>query len=133
MKVSSPLEAPQMKTTWERYNSPIVWLLVVVYMGLAAIVVTILFPVQFLASSQSGFFETQGWIAMGVLGLIGVWMSMHTGVPNAWDSKINNRQRLVIPIVTGLLLGTLFLATDLVTGLSRLQQEQFNIPATDIA
>jgi hypothetical protein len=133
MKVSSPLEAPQMKTIWERYNSPIVWLLVVVYLGLAAIVVTILFPVQFLDRSQSGFFETQGWIAMGVLGLIGVWLSMHTGFPNAWDSKIKNRQRLVIPIVTGLLLGTLFLATDLVTGLSRLQQEQFNIPATDIA
>ncbi len=31
------------------------------------------------------------------------------------------------------MLGSLFLATDLVTGLSRLQQEQFDLPATDIA
>lgn len=133
MNISSLPESLQLKTLWERYNSPIVWLLLVLYLGLAAIVVTILFPVQFLDRSQAGFFETQGWIAMGVMGLIGVWLSMRTGFPNAWDSKISNRQRLVIPIITGLLLGTLFLATDLVTGLSRLQQEKFDIPATDIA
>jgi hypothetical protein len=133
MNISSLPESRQLRTLWERYNSPIVWLLLVLYLGLAAIVVTILFPVQFLDRSQAGFFETQGWVAMGVMGLIGVWLSMHTGFPNAWDSKISNRQRLVIPTITGLLLGTLFLATDLVTGLSRLQQEKFDIPATDIA
>jgi hypothetical protein len=130
---SASLETLQLKTIWERFNSPIVWLLLVVYLGFAAIVVTVLFPVQFLDRSQSGFFETQGWVAMGVMGLIGVWLSMYTGFPDAWASKISNRERLVIPIITGLLLGTLFLATDLVTGLSRLQQEKFDIPATDIA
>jgi len=118
---------------WERYNSPIIWLLLVAYLGLAAFLVTVVFPVQFLDRSQSGFFEHQAVIAIGTMGLIGVWLSMHTGFPNAWDAKVSNKQRLFIPIIIGLLLGGLFLATDLITGMSRLQQEQLNIETTDIA
>jgi hypothetical protein len=70
---------------------------------------------------------------MGVMGLIGVWLSMRTGFPDPWDARVGNKQRLAIPIMLGLLLGTLFLATDLITGLSRLQQEKLNIAATDVA
>ena len=118
---------------WERYNSPIIWLFLVAYLGLAAFLVTVVFPVQFVDRSQSGVFEPQGVIAIGVMGLIGVWLSMRTGFPNAWDAKVSNTQRLIIPIIAGLLLGSLFLATDLVTHMSRLQQEQLNIQATDVA
>ncbi|MBK7319431.1 hypothetical protein [Candidatus Villigracilis affinis] len=78
-------------------------------------------------------FEPQGMIAIGIMGLIGVWLSMRTGFPNAWDARVSNKQRLIIPIITGLLLGSLFLATDLITGMSRLQQEQLNIKSTDVA
>lgn len=123
----------RLASIWERYNSLIIWLLLVVYLGLAAFLVTSVFPVQFIDRSQSGFFETQGIIALGVMGLIGVWLSMRTGFPNAWDAMISNKQRLMIPIVTGLLLGSLFLATDLITNMSRLQQEQLNIQAVDVA
>ena len=118
---------------WERYNSLIVWLLLVAYLGVASFLVTVVFPVQFVDRSHAGFFEPQGVIAIGVMGLIGVWLSMRTGFPNAWDVKVSNRQRLVIPILAGLVLGSLFLATDLITGLSRLQEEQLNIPSTDVA
>jgi len=117
---------------WERYNSPIIWLLLVAYLGLAAFLVTVVFPVQFVDRSQSGFFEPQAVIAIGTMGLIGVSLSMRTGFPNAWDARISNTQRLIIPIITGLLLGSLFLATDLITNMSRLQQEQLNIQATDV-
>ncbi len=118
---------------WERYNSLIIWLLLVAYLGLAAFLVTVVFPVQFIDRSQSGVFEPQGVIAIGVMGLIGVWLSMRTGFPNAWDATVSNKQRLFIPIVTGLLLGSLFLATDLITDMSRLQQEHLNIETTDVA
>ena len=118
---------------WERYNSPIIWLLMVAYLGLAAFLVTVVFPVQFVDRSQSGFFEPQRVMAIGFIGMIGVLLSMHTGFPNAWDAGISNTQRLIIPITTGLLLGALFLATDLITDMSRLQQEKLNIKATDIA
>lgn len=123
----------QLASIWERYNSLIIWLLLVVYLGLAAFLVTNVFPVQFIDRSQSGFFETQGIIAIGVMGLIGVWLSMRTGFPNAWDAKVSNKQRLFIPIIAGLLLGSIFLATDLITGMSRLQEEHLNIQSTDVA
>lgn len=120
-------------SVWERYNSPIIWLLLVAYLGLASFLVTVVFPVQFVDRSQSGFFETQAVIAIGVMGLIGVWLSMRTGFPDAWDARISNKQRLVVPIVAGLLLGFLFLATDLATNMSQLQQERLNIQSTDVA
>jgi hypothetical protein len=117
---------------WERYNSPIIWLFLVAYLGLAAFLVTVVFPVQFVDRSQSGLFEAQAVIAIGGMGLIGVWLSMRTGFPNAWDARISNTQRFVIPITAGLLLGSLFLATDLVTNMSRLQEEHLNIQSTDV-
>ena len=117
---------------WDRYNSILIWLLLVGYLGISAFLVTFVFPVQFVDRSQSGLFEAQGIIAIGVMGLIGVWLSMRTGFPNAWDARISNSQRLVLPILTGLLLGSLFLATDLITDMSRLQQEHLNIQSTDV-
>jgi hypothetical protein len=66
------------------------------------------------------------------MGLIGAWISMYTGFPGAWDARISNKQRLLIPFIAGLLFGALFLATDLVTGMSQLQQERFNVPSTDV-
>lgn len=131
--INSNLKQFQWASIWERYNSLIVWLLLVVYLGLAAFLVTNVFPVQFIDRSQSGVFETQGIIAIGVMGLIGVWLSMRTGFPNAWDTRVSNSQRLFIPIITGLLLGSLFLVTDLITDMSRLQEEHLNIQSTDVA
>jgi len=67
------------------------------------------------------------------MGLIGVLLSMRMGFPNAWDARISNKQRLIIPMISGFLLGALFLTTDLITDMSRLKQEQLNIQATDVA
>ena len=131
--ISSISDQCRTASIWERYNSPIIWLLMVAYLGLAAFLVTVVFPVQFMDRSQSGLFEPQGVIAIGIMGLIGVFLSMRTGFPNAWDAKVSNRQRLFIPIIAGLLFGSLFLATDLITGMSRLQQEHLNIESTDVA
>ena len=127
-----PASASRWSSVWERYNSLIVWLLLFAYLGIVAFLVTVVFPVEFLDRSQAGFFEAQGVIAIGIMGLIGAWISMYTGFPGAWDAKVTNRQRLLIPVVAGALFGALFLATDLITGLARLQQERFNIPATDL-
>lgn len=131
--ISSISDQSRTASIWERYNSPIIWLLLVAYLGFAAFLVTVVFPVQFMDRSQSGIFEPQGVIAIGIMGLIGVFLSMRTGFPNAWDAKVSNRQRLFIPIIAGFLFGSLFLATDLITGMSRLQQEHLNIESTDVA
>jgi hypothetical protein len=102
------------------------------YLGVVAFLVTVVISVQFIDRSQSGFYEPQGVIAIGVMGLIGVWLSMRTGFPDAWDPKVTNKQRLAIPMITGLLLGSLFLVTDLTTNMSQLQQEHLNIQSTDV-
>lgn len=127
-----PSSTSRWSSIWQRYNSLIVWLLLFAYLGIVAFLVTVVFPVQFLDRSQAGFFEAQGVIAIGVMGLIGVWISMYTGFPGAWDARISNQQRLLIPVIAGLLFGALFLATDLITGMSQLQQERFNVPSTDV-
>lgn len=131
--INASAQQNRLTLLWERYNSPIIWLFLVAYLGLAAFLVTVVFPVQFVDRSQSGLFEAQAVIAIGGIGLIGVWLSMRTGFPNAWDASISNTQRLLVPIIAGLLLGSLFLATDLVTNMSRLQQEHLNMQATDVA
>src|SRR5512134_2182380 len=115
--INSTAKQNRLMSIWERYNSQIIWLLLVAYLGLAAFLVTAVFPVQFVDRSQSGFFEAQAVIAIGGMGLIGVWLSMRTGFPDAWNARISNTQRLTIPIIAGLLLGSLFLATDLVTNM----------------
>ena len=131
--IDSSAKQNRLTFIWERYNSVITWFFLVAYLGLSAFLVTVVFPVQFVDRSQSGFFEAQAVIAMGVMGLIGVWLSMRTGFPDAWDASISNTQRLIVPIIAGLLLGSLFLATDLATNMSQLQQEHLNMPATDVA
>jgi len=122
----------KLQSIWERFNSIIVWLLLVAYTGVVALLVTYVFQVQFLDTTQSGFFEARGVIELGTMGLIGVWISMYTGFPNAWDARVTNRQRLLIPVIAGVLFGALFLATDLYTGLAQLQRERFNMPSTDL-
>lgn len=131
--IYSSSDQSRFTSIWERYNSLIIWLLLVAYLAFVVFLVTVVFPVQFVDRSQSGFFEAQAVIAFGVMGLIGVFLSTRTGFPNAWDAGISNRQRFVIPIAAGLLLGSLFLATDLITNMSQLKEEHLNIQSTDIA
>ena len=122
----------QWTSIWERYNSLIIWLVLVAYLALVVFLVTVVFPVQFVDRSQAGFFEVQAVIAFGVIGMIGVLLSMRTGFASAWDAKVSNTQRFVIPIAAGLILGSLFLATDLITNMSQLQEEHLNIQSTDV-
>lgn len=129
----SSSSASWLSSLWERYNSVIIWLLLMAYTGIVAYLVTVVIPVPFLDATQAGFFEARGVLAIGVMGLIGVVISLYTGFPDAWDANVTNRQRLLLPIAAGALFGLLFLASDLATGMARLQQERFDVPATDIA
>lgn len=120
--------------TWIRAarRPMLVWAVVVAYLGLVTLLVSTVMPVEFVDQSQAGFFEVQGWIAMSVIGAIGVFMSTRTGFPDPVSSKIPAWKRFGIPAAIGLVAGALFLATDVATGLSRLQAEQFDLPSTDI-
>ena len=114
-------------------NPIIVWLGLVAYLVVVAVLFRTIVPVTFVDRSQAVFFEPAVLLAMSGMGLIGVWLSTKTGFPDPLDPRISHVQRFGIPTLLGLAAGTLFLLTDVVTGMSRLQVEQLNVPATDIA
>jgi len=114
-------------------NPIIVWLGLVAYLVVVAVLLRTIVPVTFVDRSQAGFFEPAGLVAMGVMGLLGVWLSTRTGFPDPLDPRISQLQRFGIPTLIGLAAGALFLVTDVVTAMSRLQVEHLNVPSTDIA
>ena len=96
------------------------------------LLVSTVLPVDFVDRSQAGFFEPQGFAAMVVFGSIGVFLSTRTGFPDPIGPETPPRRRFVVPMLIGIGGGTLFLITDVVTGLSRLNAETFGVPSTDI-
>ena len=117
-----------------RLSPPIiVWLGLVAYLVVVAVLFRTIVPVTFVDRSQAVFFEPGVLLAMSGLGLIGVWLAAKTGFPDPLGPRISHVQRFGIPTLLGLAAGTLFLLTDVGTGMSRLQVEQLNVPATDIA
>jgi hypothetical protein len=56
------------------------------------------------------------WPAIGIIGLaglVGIWLADRTGFPAAWDARVSNRARLLLPIAVGLGLGLLDVYHDL--------------------
>lgn len=110
----------------------LVWAFVVGYLGVVTLLVSTIMPTDFVDASQAGFFEVQGWIAMSVLGAIGVFLSTRTGFPDPISGEISPWRRFGIPAAIGLVGGVVFLLTDVATGLSRTVAEAYDLPSTDI-
>jgi hypothetical protein len=97
-----------------------VWLGLVAYLVLVKIIITF-FPATFSSVEQAAVFA---WPALGiwaVLGFIGIWLAHRTGFPSAWDARVSNRQRLLIPIAIGLAYAVFEVAFDLLTGYSKFE------------
>jgi hypothetical protein len=71
-------------------SSVVVWLGCVVCWALAAVLLKTVLPVTVVDQTQAGFFEPSGIIAIGVMGLLGAWLSTKTGFPDAWEPRISN-------------------------------------------
>jgi hypothetical protein len=95
--------------SWLRGNSPIansarVWLIL-----LAFIALTNLF-IQFVGAGleddpRSALFSWPAIAVFGALGFVGIVLSHQTGFPAAWDRRVTNVQRFLIPAAIGVLLG----------------------------
>lgn len=48
----------------------------------------------------------------GLLGFLGLKLSQKLGFADIWDSKVSNKQRFLIPLVVGLVLGAFFIFVD---------------------
>ena len=81
-----------------------------IYFGLvvflfAAKLFFLLAPVKFPLSDQAGAFSWLTILIIAVLGFVGLVLARKTGFPDIWDTRISNRQRLLIPAIIGLIYG----------------------------
>lgn len=96
-----------------------VWAVLMAYLVLVKLIIT-LSPATFRSAEQAAVF---GWPFLAVwtaAGLIGIWFSRRTGFPDAWDARISNRQRFLIPILIGLAFSVVAVSHDLVTHYTQL-------------
>ncbi len=129
-----PLRVPTAETGRQsRLTSSIVaWLAVVAYLVVAKLLSLTLIPITFRGAGQERLFEWTNLAVFAVLGLIGVVLADRTGFPTAWDRRVSNWQRLLIPVLVGGGIGALAVAIDLLTGGSEAvaratDQPSFNI------
>jgi hypothetical protein len=128
----STANAPVRRRLQNARRPLLVWAGVVAYLGVVTLLVSTIMPTDFVDASQAGFFEVQGWIAMSVLGAIGVFLSTRTGFPDPVSGEISPWRRFGFPVAIGLVGGIVFLLTDIATGLSRATAEEYDLPSSDI-
>jgi hypothetical protein len=56
------------------------------------------------------------FVIYGILGFIGLILWRKIGFPDIWDDRVSNKQRFLIPAITGALIGVVLIILDLVFG-----------------
>jgi hypothetical protein len=108
--------------------SVLVWAGVMTYVVVAKVLLDTFLPNAFSDPTQQALFSWQGLGVIGLLGLIGVFLSHRTGFPAAWGPGLGSRQRLLAPpTVLGLAFAAVLIAFDLLTGYTRLAAAQFGL------
>ena len=97
-------------------SSVVVWLALVAYMALAKVLSVTLVPLTFRSTGQQSLFDWTSLTVHAALGLVGVVLAERTGFPAAWDARVSNRQRLLVPALVGLGIGALASVIDVLTG-----------------
>src|ERR687885_1549576 len=87
-------------------NSARVWLGLVAFLGVVDLFITFV-GAGLERDPRSTLFSWPVIAIVGLVGLAGIWLSHRTGFPAAWDGRISDRQRFVIPAVLGIGLGLL--------------------------
>jgi hypothetical protein len=87
-------------------NSTRVWLVLVAFLGVVNLLITFV-GAGLERDPRSVLFSWPAIAVVGLAGLGGIWFSHRTGFPAAWDARISNHQRLLIPAVVGIGLGLL--------------------------
>jgi hypothetical protein len=117
----APAATPARAFAWARISSSyLVWLALVAYLVLVKLILDTFLPRAFADPSQAAVF---GWAPLGLfsgLGLVGVWLSRKTGFPEAWDTRLPAWQRLLLPVLVGLVFGGLYVGADRLAGFSSL-------------
>ena len=89
-----------------------------------SLLLQLFFPGALIDPTQAMFFSWPALAVFGLIGLAGTWLARRTGFPEPWDSRVSNRQRLIIPLAIGAAGGLLMVGLDLLTGFSRVLAER---------
>lgn len=95
-------------------SSVVVWLLLVAYLVLVKVVILPIFP-PIEIDAVAAIFDWGNIIVFGFVGLVGVWLAERVGFMPAFDPRVSNRQRFLIPLMIGGGIGALGSVIDLVT------------------
>jgi hypothetical protein len=90
-------------------------------------------PAAFASPSQAQVFSWPWIAALTAVGLVGVWFASRTGFPETWDPALPLRDRALLPVLTGLILGAIALVVDALTGWTTLVAQQLHLPSIHIA
>ncbi len=68
-------------------------------------------------------------VLYGLLGFLGLILWRSLGFPDIWDETVTNRQRFLVPIIVGVVLGVVLIVADLlfspINGIGRLMHPPF--------
>ena len=87
-------------------NSLRVWLILLGFIGLVNLFITFV-GAGLQDDPRVVLFSWPAIAIFGVLGCAGIALSHRTGFPAAWDERVSNRQRFLVPALLGTMLGVL--------------------------
>lgn len=96
-------------------SSLVVWAVVMAYLTLAKVLIALVVPVGFRGEGQALLFDWSSLAIHAVLGGLGVWLATRVGFMPAWDPRVSNRRRLLLPVLVGAGIGTVATVLDLLT------------------
>jgi len=102
--------------------------------GLAVIKVLLMrwVPTAFASAAQAQVFSWT-WIGgLTVVGLVGVWFAARTGFPETWDPAVPLRDRVLLPVLSGIILGSIALVTDALTHWTAIVAEKMKVHSIHI-
>lgn len=113
-------------------NSALVWLGLVAYLALVQIVILVVGG-DLQADPRSVLFSWPFLAGFGAAGLAGVFFASRTGFPAAWDERVSNRYRLLLPFAIGAGLGLVSTVIEQFTNSIQMFNAerglaQFNVP-----
>jgi hypothetical protein len=110
----------------------LVFFALVAYLVLVKVLLA-LWPGVFRSPAQAAVFGWPWLLLWAALGWVGVVLSERTGFADPWNGEIPNRQRVLIPLLLGVVFGVLAIGVDLLTGWSDLVARKMGIASIHIS
>lgn len=109
-------------------NSARVWLVLIAYLVLVELFIVFV-GAGLESDPRAALFSVPSLALFAAAGLVGLFFASRTGFPAAWDERISNRQRLLLPLGVGMGFGLLTTAVALATNHVEIFKALMGIPA----